>query len=45
MVTMISALIVALFTVLRLGIPLVTMIFIGEAVRRHNQSTHKPRGA
>jgi len=42
---MISALIVALFTVLRLGIPLVTMLLIGEAVRRHAQKANKPRGA
>jgi hypothetical protein len=40
-----SALIVTLFTVLRLGIPLVTMLLIGEAVRRHDLKIHKSRGA
>jgi len=40
-----SALIVSLLTVLRLGIPLVTMLIIGETVRRHDQRTQKPRGA
>jgi hypothetical protein len=40
-----SALIVSLFTVLRLAIPLVTMLVIGEAVRRRDQRNHKVRGA
>jgi hypothetical protein len=40
-----SALIVSLFNVLRLGIPLVAMLLIGEAVRRHNLRIHKPGGA
>lgn len=40
-----SALIVSLFTVLRLGIPLVTMLVIGEAVRRRDQRIRKVRGA
>jgi hypothetical protein len=43
--TMKSALIVSLFTVLRLGIPLVAMLLIGETVRRHDQRIHKPGGA
>jgi hypothetical protein len=34
-----SALIVSLFTVLRLGIPLLTMLVLGELVRRHNRKT------
>jgi hypothetical protein len=45
MVSMKSTLIVTLLTVLRLGIPLLTLLIIGEAARRHDQSTHKPRGA
>jgi hypothetical protein len=40
-----SALIVLLFSVLRLGVPLVTMLIIGEAVRRHGHRIHKVRGA
>ena len=36
-----SIMIVSLFTVLRLGIPLLTMLLIGEAVRRHNQKIHQ----
>jgi hypothetical protein len=40
-----SALIVSVFTLLRLGIPLVTMLLIGEAVRRHEQRIQKMRGA
>ena len=40
-----GALIVSLFTVLRLVIPVVTMLMIGEAVRRHDQRIHKVRGA
>ncbi len=40
-----SALIVTLFTFLRLGIPLLTMLVIGEAVRRHDLRTHNSRGA
>jgi hypothetical protein len=40
-----SALIISLFTVIRLGIPLVTMLVIGEVVRRHDQRIHKVRGA
>ena len=40
-----SALIVTLFTFLRLGIPLLTMLVIGEAVRRHDLRTNKSRGA
>jgi hypothetical protein len=39
-----STLIVSLFTVLRLGIPLVTMLFIGEIVRRHDRRIHKQGG-
>jgi hypothetical protein len=39
-----SALIVTLFTFLRLGIPLLTMLVIGEAVRRHDLRIHQPRG-
>lgn len=31
-----GALIVTLFTFLRLGVPLSIMLIIGEAVRRHN---------
>jgi hypothetical protein len=44
-VAMKSTLIVTLFTVLRLGIPLLTMLIIGEAARRHDQSIHKQRCA
>ena len=40
-----STLIVTLFTVLRLGIPLLTMLVIGEAVRRHDQLVRKHGGA
>ena len=39
-----SALIVTLFTFLRLGIPLLTMLVIGEAVRRHDLKIHQERG-
>ena len=39
-----SALIVSLFTILRLGIPLVTMLLTGEAVRRHEQRIQRERG-
>jgi hypothetical protein len=45
MVAMKSALVVTLFTVLRLGIPMAIMILIGELVRRHDLSIHKPGGA
>jgi hypothetical protein len=40
-----SALIVTCLTLLRLGVPLVTMLMIGEAVRRHGQKTHRVGGA
>jgi hypothetical protein len=40
-----SALIISLFTLLRLGIPFATMLLIGEAVRRREQKIRKPRGA
>jgi hypothetical protein len=40
-----STLIVSLFTVLRLGIPLVTMLILGEAVRRHDLRIRHLRGA
>ena len=40
-----SALIVTLFTFLRLGIPLITMLLIGEAVRHHGSKIRKGRGA
>jgi hypothetical protein len=40
-----SALIVSLFTLLRLGIPLLTMLILGEAVRRHDLRIHKVGGA
>ncbi len=36
-----SALIVSIFTFLRLGIPLVTMLIIGEALRRRDQRIHQ----
>lgn len=39
-----SALIVSLFTILRLGIPLLIMVLIGEVVRRHDLGVNKPRG-
>jgi hypothetical protein len=39
-----SALIVSLFTFLRLGIPLLTMLVLGEAVRRHDQKIRHKRG-
>jgi hypothetical protein len=39
-----SALIVTLFTFLRLGIPLLTMLFLGEVVRRHDQKIRHERG-
>jgi hypothetical protein len=45
MVAMKSELIIALFTILRLGIPMVIMILFGEAIRRHDLNIHKPRGA
>lgn len=40
-----GALFVTLFTVLRLGIPLATMLIIGEAVRRHELKIHGVRRA
>jgi hypothetical protein len=40
-----SALIVSLFTLLRLGIPLLTMLILGETVRRHDLRIHKVGGA
>ena len=40
-----SALIVTLFTILRLGIPLLTMLSIGEMVRRHDRRIRRVRGA
>jgi hypothetical protein len=45
MVAMKSALIVTLFTFLRLGIPLLTMLVIGEAVHRYDRKIHHGRGA
>jgi hypothetical protein len=36
-----SALIVTLFTFLRLGVPLLTMLLIGEAVRHRNLKAQK----
>ncbi len=40
-----SALIVTLFTFIRLGVPLFTMLMIGEAVHRHGLKLHKGQGA
>jgi hypothetical protein len=40
-----SALIVTLFTFLRLGIPLITMLLVGEAVRHHSLKIQKRHGA
>ncbi len=38
-----GALIVTLFTFLRLGVPLVIMLLIGEAVRHHDLRMHVMR--
>jgi len=40
-----NALIIALFTVLRIGIPAIVLLTVGEIVRRHNQNTGNLRGA
>ncbi len=40
-----GTLIISLFVVLRLGIPLITMLLIGEVIKRHNHTTHKVGGA
>jgi hypothetical protein len=40
-----STLIVSLFTVLRLGVPLVIMLILGETVHRYDQRIQKPGGA
>lgn len=40
-----SALIVSLFTILRLGVPLAVMLIMGEMIRRHDQRIQKSRGA
>jgi hypothetical protein len=42
---MLNALIVALFTVLRIGIPAIVLLTLGEVLRRHNQNTGNLRGA
>ena len=40
-----ATLIIALLTLLRLGIPLVILLSIGEFVRRHVQGASRTRGA
>jgi hypothetical protein len=42
---MTNALIIALFTVLRIGIPAIVLLSIGETVRRHSENKGKMRGA
>jgi hypothetical protein len=42
---MTNALIIALFTVLRIGIPAIVLLAIGETVRRHNENKGNLRGA
>lgn len=40
-----SMLIVALLTILRLGIPAIVLLLIGETVKRQVEKARQPRGA
>ena len=40
-----NALIIALFTVLRIGIPAVVLLTVGEVVKHHTQNKGNLRGA
>jgi len=40
-----AILIVALLTILRIGVPVAILLTIGEIVRHHNQVPNNPRGA
>jgi hypothetical protein len=42
---MLNTLIVALFAVLRFGIPAAILLILGEYVKRHNQNPGNLRGA
>jgi hypothetical protein len=42
---MLTILIIALFTVLRIGVPVAILLTIGEGVRRRNRMPTIPRGA
>ena len=42
---MLSILIVALFTILRIVVPVVLLLAIGESIRRHDRIPGNPRGA
>lgn len=42
---MLTALFVALFTILRIGVPLAILLTLGEVFRRYNQDPGNLRGA